>query len=140
MTMLRFLPLMIAAAILSVIDRASWAEVQVSGRPDAVHLEARGASLHDVLAALHDRFNLRYRANDPLEMQMTGIFDGPLSRVAARVLDGYDYAMRITSEGIDVLVLGRHSTSVDVAVAPASAPRPPLTAAERKHFEHGHLR
>ena len=107
-----------------------------------MHIEARDATLHDVLAALHDRFNLRYRASDTLETQTTGVFDGSLSRVAARLLDGCDYAMRITPDGVDLLMLGRQQSSaaVVVAVTPASAARPPLTAAERRHYEHGHLR
>ena len=106
MTMRRLsLLLLTVSAILSASGRAAPAEVQVGGKPEAVHLEARDASLHDVLAALHDRFNLRYRSIDALETQTTGVFDGPLSRVAARILDGYDYAMRITSDGVDVLVL-----------------------------------
>jgi hypothetical protein len=36
------------------------------------------------------------------------VFDGPLQRVAARILDGYDFAMTITPQGIDVLVLRRY--------------------------------
>ena len=137
-----YLALMTVPAILLAFGHAASAEVQVGGRPEAVHLEARDASLHDVLAALHDRFKLRYRTIDALDTQTTGVFDGPLSRVAARVLDGYDYAMRITSDGVDVLVLRRQQTSAAVVVAatPANAARPPLTAAERRHYEHGHLR
>jgi hypothetical protein len=143
MTMRRLsLLLLTVSAILSASGRAAPAEVQVGGKPEAVHLEARDASLHDVLAALHDRFNLRYRSIDALETQTTGVFDGPLSRVAARILDGYDYAMRITSDGVDVLVLRRRQTGAAVVIAatPANAVRPPLTAAERRHYERGHLR
>jgi hypothetical protein len=143
MTMPRLsLLLLTASAILLASGRAAPAEVQVGGRAEAVHIEARDASLHDVLAALHDRFNLRYRSIDALETQTTGVFDGPLSRVAARILDGYDYAMRITSDGVDVLVLRRQQTSAALVIAatPANAVRPPLTAAERRHYVRGHLR
>ena len=117
------------------------AEVQVDGGPEAVHLEVRDASLQEVLAVLHERFNLRYSSSEVLQAQMTGVFHGPLLRVAARLLDGYDYAMRVTPQGIDVLVLRPRQASVAAAaVTPASATRPPLTAAERRHFERGHLR
>jgi hypothetical protein len=117
------------------------AEVHVDGQPQAVHVEVRDASLQEVLAALQDCFNLRYRSNDALATLKTGVFNGSLAHVAARILDGYDYAMTITPEGIDVLVLGQAGASPTAAtVTPASAPRPPLTTAERKHFEHEHLR
>ncbi|MGY8667540.1 hypothetical protein Q3C01_35015 [Bradyrhizobium sp. UFLA05-109] len=140
--MRRLLLLLMTEAIIVAFSQAASAEVQVGGRLDAVHIEARDATLRDVLVALHERFNLRYRASNTLETQMTGVFDGPLSRVAARVLDGYDYAMRITPDGVDLLVLARQQSSaaVVVAVTPASAARPPLTAAERRHYERGHLR
>jgi hypothetical protein len=143
MTMRRLpLLLVIASAILLAFGRTASAEVKVGGRPDAVHLEVRDASLHDVLAALQERFNLRYRTIDALETQTTGVFDGPLRRVVARLLSGHDYAMLITADGVDVLVLVPQHPSVAVvaAVTPANAARPPLTAAERSHFERGHLR
>ena len=52
---------MIASVALPVGSHGVSAEVQVDGRPEAVHLEARDASLREVLAALHDRFNLSVR-------------------------------------------------------------------------------
>ena len=142
MTMLRLLPVLTVAAAISLSGGgAARAQVEVTGRPEAVHIEAHGASIQEVMAALHDRFNLRYRSNVMLEAEKTGVFDGPLSRVAARILDGYDYAMTVTPQGIDVLVLRQQQSGATfVAVTPAHAARPPLTAAERRHYEHGHLR
>jgi hypothetical protein len=137
----RFVLLAVASALLLSAASPVSAEVRVDGRPEAVHLEVRDASLLEVLAALHERFNLRYRSSEALQAQTTGVFDGSLRRVAARLLDGYDYAMRVTPEGIDLLVLRPRQGGTSVAaVAPASAVRPPLTAAERRHFERGHLR
>ncbi|MCG2671497.1 hypothetical protein ACFPFP_31660 [Bradyrhizobium sp. GCM10023182] len=132
----------IVCSIVLAFGRTASAEVKVEGRPDAVHLEVHDTSLHDVLAALQERFNLRYRTVDALEAQMTGVFDGPLRRVVARLLSGHDYAMQVTADGVDVLVLTsqRSSATVVAAVTPASAARPPLTAAERRHYDSGHLR
>ncbi|WP_426408349.1 hypothetical protein [Bradyrhizobium ganzhouense] len=143
MTMLRpSLLLVMASAVLLAFGQAAAAEVKVGGRPEAVHLEVHDASLHDVLAALQEHFNLRYRTIDALDTLTTGVFDGPLRRVVARLLSGHDYAMQVNADGVDVLVLAPQGPSVAVvaAVTPASAARPPLTAAERKHFESGHLR
>jgi hypothetical protein len=132
---------MIASVVLLAGSHGVSAEVQVDGRPEAVHLEAHDASLREVLAALHDRFNLRYRSDEALETPTTGVFDGPLLRIAARILDGYDYAMTITPQGIDVLVLRQHQAGLPTVVATAAnAVRPPMTAAERRHYERGHLR
>jgi hypothetical protein len=137
-----FLPLLIVATIVLAFGRAASAEVKVAGGPQAIHLEVRAAPLHNVLAALQEQFNLRYRSTDPLETQMTGIFDGPLRRVVARLLSGHDYAMQVTADGVDVLVLSPRVPGVAViaAVTPANAVRPPLTRAERRHYESGHLR
>lgn len=143
MTMRRpFLLFLTASAIVLAFGRTASAEVKVAGRQEAVHVEVHEASLHDVLAALQERFNLRYRTIDALETHMTGVFDGPLRRVVARLLSGHDYAMQVNADGVDVLVLAPQGPSVAIvaAVTPASAARPPLTAAERKHYESGHLR
>lgn len=138
----RSMLLVIASAVLLAFGRAASAEVKVEGRPEAVHLEVQSASLRDVLTALQERFNLRYRTADALDTQTTGVFDGPLRRVVARLLSGHDYAMEVTADGVDVLVLApqQHSAAPVVAVTPANAVRPPLTVEERRHFERGHLR
>jgi hypothetical protein len=141
--MRRPFPLLVAAsAIVLAFCRTASAEVKIEGRPDAVHIEVHDASLHEVLAALREQFNLRYRTVDALEDPITGVFDGPLRRVVARLLSGHNYAMQITADGVDVLVLAPQGPRVAAvaAVTPASAVRPPLTAAERKHYERGHLR
>ena len=131
--------LMLAIAALSAGSSAAPAQVMVDGKPDTVHVEANDVPLQEVLAALHDKFDLQYRSDDALETRKTGVFDGPLQRVAARVLDGYDFAMKITPQGIEVLVFRQRGQAV-VAVAPASAVRPPMTAAEVNHYASGHIR
>jgi hypothetical protein len=131
----------IALAMVLFGGSTAFAQVQVDGKPEAVHVEARDASLQEVLSALHDRFGLQYRSDDALETRKTGVFDGPLQRVAARILDGYDFAMKITPQGIDVLVLRQDRPSQSaVAVVSAMAVRPPMTAAEVKHYASGHIR
>ncbi len=131
----------IASAMLLAGGIAAQAQVQVDGKPEAVHVEARDVPLQEIFAALHDRFGLQYRSDDALETRKTGVFDGPLPRVAARILDGYDFAMKITPQGIDVLVLRQDRPGqTAVAVASVRAVRPPMTAAEVKHYASGHIR
>ncbi|MBR0795735.1 hypothetical protein JQ615_10075 [Bradyrhizobium jicamae] len=124
----RFLPLLMLALLLFG-GRAS-AQVRVEGKSGIVHLEVNDASLEEVLAALRDRYNLSYRSNDTLAVRRTGVFNGPLLRVAARVLEGYDYVMTITPQGIDVLIMRQAGTG-----APAVAARPPLTTAEANNVK-----
>src|SRR5882762_4491647 len=60
---------------------AAYAQVQVSGRTEAVRIEATDATLREVLDALRANFNLRYRSDETLDTRMTGAFGGSLPRV-----------------------------------------------------------
>lgn len=82
------------------------AEARVSGAPDAARVEARGVSLDEVFSALAAKFNLHYRAKVPLERPVNGVFSGSLSRVIARLLDGYDYMVKRGPDGIEVVIFG----------------------------------
>jgi hypothetical protein len=131
----RLLTLGLMSGMLLVAEaEAALSQVQVGGRPEAVHVEARDVTLHEVLDALHANFNLAYRSDDGLDTRITGTFNGPLQRVAARILEGYDFAMKITPQGIDVLVLRQGQAGGKVIAASTLAslkpPAKPMTAAE----------
>ncbi len=125
---------------------AAEAQLRVEGRADAVQLEVRDVPLRDVLDALADNFELRYRSNDALDARKSGSFRGSLRQVAARLLDGYDFAMKVTPQGIDVLVL-RQGQRGDVPIAnakPARAPviwpGPVMTAQQANRYERANSR
>lgn len=82
------------------------AETRISGNSDAIRVEVREASLEEVLAALEAKFNLRCRAKVPLGRAVNGVFSGSLSRVIARLLDGYDHVVKRGPDGIEVTILG----------------------------------
>jgi hypothetical protein len=142
----RLVRLAIASAALAAGGgNAAHSQVLVDGRPDAVRIEARDVSVQEVLDALQAKFVLRYRTSDVLDTRMTGTFNGPLRRVAARILDGYDFAMKITPQGIDVLVLRQHPPDERPVSATASPtaeglPARVMTAAEANRYERGHVR
>ncbi len=126
--------------------QAADTQLRVEGQADAVQLDVRDAPLRDVLDALADNFDLRYRANDALEARKTGSFRGSLRQVAARLLDGYDFAMKVTPQGIDVLVL-RQGARGDVPVASAKPAREPvrwpgavMTAQQANRYERANSR
>ena len=123
------------------------AQVRVEGRPEAVHLEVRDVPLREVFDALKAKFNLRYRTGDALDTRVTGTFSGPLHRVAARILSGYDFAMKVTPQGIDVLVLRQYQADgkAMAAAEPARAaspgsPAPAMTTAAANRYERGQVR
>jgi hypothetical protein len=136
-----------SGALLAISGDAARAQVHVDGRPDAVHIEANDVSVQEVLAALQTKFNLRYRTDDALETRKTGKFDGPLERVTARILEGYDFAMKITPNGIDVLVLRQNqaggktvASAVPTAATPEESSAPVMTAAQSNRYERKHFR
>ncbi|MGA7994412.1 MAG: hypothetical protein WCA28_05820 [Bradyrhizobium sp.] len=137
----------ISAALLAGPGNAARAQVSVDGRPDAVHIEARDATLREVFDALQMKFGLRYRTDDALDARKTGVFDGPLPRVTARMLDGYDFAMKVTPQGVDVLVLRQDqvgaravASATPVSVPPKGSPAPTMTAAQANRYEREHYR
>jgi hypothetical protein len=142
----RLARLVIASAALAAGGgTAAHSQVLVDGRPDAVHIEARDVSVQEVLDALQAKFVLRYRTSDALDTRMTGTFNGPLRRVAARILDGYDFAMKITPQGVDVLVLRQHPpderpVAATASPTPEGLPARVMTAAEANRYERGHVR
>jgi hypothetical protein len=134
---------LISVALLAAGGGAAYAQVEVSGRTDAVRIETADATLREVLDALRTNFNLRYRSDDALDTRMTGTFGGSLPQVAARVLDGYDFVIKITAQGVDVLVIRQSQPDTKAVAAPIPArafkksPAPVMTAAEANRYERG---
>jgi hypothetical protein len=95
------------------------AEVRVQGEMRDVRVEAHDATVAEILAALGERFALHYRGTTG-DRGLTATFEGPLRRVVARVLEGYNYVIAARGDGLDVIVL---STQSRYAVpAPVIAP------------------
>jgi hypothetical protein len=84
------------------------AEILVEGSISHVRVHAQDAVVADVLAALAARFGLRVRGTVG-DRRISADLTGPLGRVVARVLDGYDYVIRTRGDGMEVTVLGTAS-------------------------------
>ena len=97
------------------------AGMSIEGGPDALRLEADGTSLEDVLAALRERFNLHYYASSALDGSITGTYEGPLTRVASRLLGDYDFVIKRSAENVEIFVFRRHGKN-DRAIAATSNP------------------
>jgi hypothetical protein len=110
MRSLKSVALAIAAVIFAAHPANSLhAEVRVQGPAGSVRVEAHDATVAEILAALGERFALRYRGatgND----SVTATFEGPLRRVTGRVLDGYNYFIETRGDVLEVVVLGAASS------------------------------
>ena len=94
-------------------------EMSIEGGPDALRLEANGASLEEVLAALGANFNLHYHVSSALEGSIIGTYEGPLARVASRLLGDYDFVIKHFDENVEIFVFRRHGQD-DRAIAASS--------------------
>lgn len=95
------------------------AEVRVQGQAGDVRVEAHDATVAEILAALGERFALRYRGTTGSD-GVTATFDGSLRYIVGRVLDGYNYFIETRGDAIEVVVLG--AASSHAVPAPVYAP------------------
>lgn len=113
---------LIAGGLIAAVPTNVLAEARVEGQPDAVRIEASESSVDEVLSALGTAFNLRYRASTTLDRPISGVYQGTLQRVLARVLEGYDFIVKNASGSIEVVVLGEPKGAPAAPAATAGKP------------------
>src|SRR5262245_8175350 len=122
------------------------AEVNVTGDVKALVIEARDASVEEVMAALGSHFGLQYRGTATLERRISGSYRGTLQHVIRRVLDGYDFIMRTNVDDVEVTVLtGGKAGEARAAMTPSATtgvvpPPPPPTRAQSARERRQHRR
>jgi hypothetical protein len=110
------------------------AEARISGRPEKVRIEANEDTVAGILAALGNSFDLTYRSSAPLDRKVSGVYEGPLRRVLARLLEGYNFFIEPASGRTKLVVLGPGGNiaampSIPGPVAvPAAVAAPPAIA------------
>ena len=102
------------------------ADIRLQGQAGDVRLEVCGATVAEILAALGERFAVRYRGT-PGSGGVTATFEGPLRRVVARVLDGYNYVIQAHDGELDVIVVSTGSSA-----APPQASAIPVAVNRRR--------
>jgi hypothetical protein len=95
-------------------------EVRVEGNPAAVHITTSQDSIADVLTALRNSFNLQHRSAIKLDAVANSTYSGPIDRVIANLLNGFNYVVEKRQDRIDIIILGRFG---EVAI-PSAAPKP----------------
>jgi hypothetical protein len=102
-------PLAIAGLFLAAFTIApARAEIRLEGSADAVRLEARDATVTEILEALHVRFELQFRGPTS-SRRVTLTCEGPLRRVLTRVLDGSDYVIEPHADHVEVILVNTAS-------------------------------
>jgi len=118
----------------------AFAGAQARGQIGAVSVEAQDASVQEILEALTNSFDIRFRSSTNLEKRLTGKYKGSLQQVVTHILRGYDFVVKSGDKGLEITLLGSGkefavigATSkpmeqrADVAAA-ASHVTPPFTA------------
>ena len=113
------------------LTQSALAEVSISGTPSAVRVEARQASVDEVLRALGTSFKLRYSATGAIGGMVSGTYSGSLPSVVARILGGQNYFMHGPADDLEVRILtaGAPAAQPTARVAPAkpgAAAAPPV--------------
>jgi hypothetical protein len=119
------IPSVLLAIFMQALSMSAYAEVQITGKSDAIKIEANEASVEELLIALSEAYGLQYRSSANLSRSVSGTFAGPLQQVLSRLLQGYNFAIEISASGTMVVVYGvstAHGSNVDFAPKTASAP------------------
>lgn len=137
--MTRYLPMrrrfrkaaILVAAVLGTVlvlaPRFARAEVVVEGNAESMRLEAKRATIVQILAALRTEFGIRYRAGIADTRPVTGDFVGSLDQVVARVLDDYDYVVKRSPDVVEIVLVSQRKP-VDVADTGEPKPTPVVRA------------
>jgi hypothetical protein len=129
---------LIMAALLACDGETAATQIKVDGSPDAVRVDVVDAPLHEILNLLQTRYGLRYRSQSTLGTERTVKLIAPLHQAVVRLLEGYDFVIAITSQGVDVLIVQQSASANDLIprsgppAAPAPLPTPSGEANRRE--------
>lgn len=113
-----------ASGLLMLAASMAQAGVAAQGTAEAVRIEVQNASLEDVLGTLRDGYGLTYKSNVPLDKQVSGTYEGSLSRVVGLLLKDMNFVLTHDGQTLRVLV-----TSAPAAQIPSSAGGPAAAVA-----------
>jgi hypothetical protein len=102
---LAFRSSVLLATFVQMLSMSARAEVQVTGGPDAT-VEAKGASVEELLIALSEAYGLQQRSSANLSRSVSGTFAGSLQQVVSSVLllQGYNFGIETSANGTLVMV------------------------------------
>lgn len=80
------------------------AEVRVSGSKDAMTVQAKNASLEDIIAAVNDTLHVKISVAPASNIPITGTYSGPLRRVFVRMLAGQDFILNSSGDRMTIIL------------------------------------
>jgi hypothetical protein len=86
------------------------AEVHVSGTADKIVLQAKNATIGEVLEAVRSTLKLRAELAGSTSRQFTGAYAGSLRRVLSRLLDGESFIISLAPGGVNIVIFGPGGT------------------------------
>jgi len=118
--------ILIAASIvgtlsISLAPALAATEVRVQEDNDVV-VQADKASVREILDTLSAKFKLTYKLPPNLDRVRTGLYSGTLHHVLARILDGNDYIVQASDDGVEIVVFGASRLTPIVTADPTPAP------------------
>jgi hypothetical protein len=109
-----------AVLLIALCGHCAHAGIRVQGPAHDVRVEAYGATVAEILAALGEHYEVRYRGV-PGNRVVSATFGGPLRRVLVRMLEGNNYVIKGGGEGLEVILVSLDSPTTS-APAPTTAP------------------
>lgn len=102
---------MLVFLLAATFPRAVRGDVRVEGETQFVTIQARDASIAEVIAAVGVGLGLRIRLSTAIDQVVSGTYQGPVQRVIGRLLGGRDYIAKYSDGAIDIIVLGPGQSS-----------------------------
>ena len=109
--MRRALSWSLAFVILLIVEPSFGLDrIRVVGTAEQLQLELSNNTVDDALAALRSAFDLKCRCAMSLDRRVTGVYRGNIGRVLSRLLEGYDFVIKISPSGaVEAIVLGANA-------------------------------
>jgi hypothetical protein len=129
--MIRRMALFVVLGLASMLwgtVRAQEAHVRAEGSIDAVRLDVRDASLHEIFEVLSSTFGIRVHGSPALQQRVSGIYRGPLQQIVARLLAGHDYVTTYSKGSAEIRISDRSAEGK----AQAALGRPPMPVTNPK--------
>jgi hypothetical protein len=97
------------------------AEARVSGKANMMRLEARNASISEVLTALGAAYEMPSGSNVLLSKTITGTYAGSVREIVSQVLGGYDYVVKGAPGKLSIVIYGSSKTPPNISTAKAGS-------------------
>lgn len=116
----------------TIAPNLACAAPQVRGTPNAVRLNANNATIDQIMAALGRAFSFHYTSSAHLDQRISGVYEGSLAHVVARLLASHNFVLKRSNGQIDVTVYVPHAQQRRVVASGAPSPANPSRAAVAK--------